>query len=245
MYSEELETYYTGPEKPCTFELSFESSFKGPLAIRTMIISLSKPLEPLVRCHHHIKNDHSENKHHVVVRLDGQAKYVGTPEAKDYNNRLAMIIEMGIRNRKSVTFEFKCLSSCHKISKISTALAFYFEDAVSGEILGQKIIAINISKNYERDMRAAENALKRKLPIDSNEQIQKVIKRDCLVQPSLEEFYEYTIKLPKKRPHVFKNVLQSIANTLAASMYEADDADEQRDIKLPHDEVKQRLCSIE
>lgn len=250
MFSELLRTYYTGPEKPCTFELSSEPSFKGPLAIRTMVISQNKPLEPLVRCHHHINNDHSESKHHVVVLRDGEAKYVGTPEGKDYKNRLAMLIEMGTIDRKSISFEFKCLSSCHKITKISTALAFYFEDAVSGKILGQKIIPIHISKNYERDMRAAENAMmnksdrKRKLPIDFNDQshtaVNKAIMTDNsnLIQPSPEKSkkLQISIELPPERREAFKSVLQGISNALAIHMLEGNDA-EREDLKLQYDEA--------
>lgn len=254
LYSEKLNRFYIGHDKPCTFDIAYKSSLKGPLVVRIMLISEKRPSEPLVRCHQHIKHDESATRHHVVLRLDGDATYVGKPEGMEYQDRLAMLIMMGNQGRKNVTLGFKCLSSCFNISRPSTALVFYFEDENDQE-LGRKVISIHISKNYERDMRAAENALmnrtgkKRSFPSESNSQTQTVTKKIMVADSSSSSSEEpnklrFSIEFPPERCEVFKNILQNMANILAAQLYEAGEED-QTDIKLLHGEVKQKLSSLD
>lgn len=266
VYSKTLNTFYTGLDKPCTFEIAIKSELKEPLVARIMLISEKRPTEPLIRCHHHLKNDYSETRHHVVIRLDGKAQYVGTPQGREIKERLGMLVEIATNDRKSMTFEFKCLSSCYSISKPATALAFYFEDAVSGVELGRIMIPIHISKNFERDMRAAEHAMmnrsnyrKRKpqtdlfypteIPIPVVPEKVMLADSSSVVQPKVEIPTEepnklhFSIELPPERCEVFKNILQSVANVLAATLYEAEEA-EQDDLKPLHGEVKRKLDSL-
>lgn len=158
-YSNHLNKVFTSIDKPCTFELSCNAITTNPLIVRVMLVCKNMLFQPLSRCAYHLKNDTTELMHHVVIRRDGDGEYVGTPEGKSFRERLAMKIPMGNSSRKSITLEFKCLSSCHKIKKVSTALVFTMEDPVSGQLVGREIIPIQISKNFKRDMETAEKAV--------------------------------------------------------------------------------------
>ncbi|KAL1397120.1 hypothetical protein pipiens_009996 [Culex pipiens pipiens] len=127
--------------------------------VRVMLVCTNMLHQPLSRCAYHTKNDTTEFKNHAVLRRDGSADYVGMPEGKSFRDRLALKIPMGNSARKSITLEFKCLSSCHKIKKVSTALVFTLEDPVGGQLLGREVIPIQISKNFKRDMETAEKAI--------------------------------------------------------------------------------------
>ncbi|XP_001844340.2 cellular tumor antigen p53 [Culex quinquefasciatus] len=157
-YSNVLNKIYTSIEKHCTFEASFNSYSTILPIIRVMMVCANAPFQPLSRCAYHTKNDTTANKNHVVVRRDGSAEYIGMPEGETFRDRLALKIAMGDSCRKNITLEFKCLSSCYKIKKVSTALVFTLEDPVGGQLLGREIIPIQISKNFKRDMETAEKA---------------------------------------------------------------------------------------
>uniref|UniRef100_A0A8D8AUQ6 Cellular tumor antigen p53 n=2 Tax=Culex pipiens TaxID=7175 RepID=A0A8D8AUQ6_CULPI len=157
--SNQLNKIFTSIEKPCTFELSLNSSPTIQPIVRVMLVCTNMLHQPLSRCAYHTKNDTTEFKNHAVLRRDGSADYVGMPEGKSFRDRLALKIPMGNSARKSITLEFKCLSSCHKIKKVSTALVFTLEDPVGGQLLGREVIPIQISKNFKRDMETAEKAI--------------------------------------------------------------------------------------
>lgn len=157
-FSNQLKKVFTSVDKPCTFEMSCNSAPTNHLIIRIMLVCANMPYQPLSRCAYHVKNDTTQEKNHVIIRRDGSAEYVGTPDGKTFRERLALKIPMGNSSQKNITLEFKCLSSCHKIKKVSTALVFTLEDPVGGQLLGREIIPIQISKNFKRDMETAEKA---------------------------------------------------------------------------------------
>lgn len=158
-FSSQLMKVFTSTDKPCTFEMSCNSSSTNQLIVRVMMVCANMPFQPLSRCAYHGKNDVTAESDHVVIRRDGPAEYVGTPDGKTFRERLALKIPMGNTSTKSITLEFKCLSSCHKIKKVSTALVFTLEDPVAGQLLGREVIPIQISKNFKRDMETAEKAV--------------------------------------------------------------------------------------
>lgn len=169
-HSDKLKKTFTSIEKPCNFEMSFNPISAVYAIVRVMLVCANKLCQPLSQCSYHAKNDKTEFKNHAILRTDGDAEYVGTPEGKHFRDRLALKIHMENSSQKTITLEFKCLSSCHKIPKISTALVFTLEDPIGGQLLGREVIPIQISKNFKRDMETAENAIERPRPSKKRKQ---------------------------------------------------------------------------
>lgn len=166
LFSEKLNKIYAGVDKQLNFNIRFNynPNLSRKVLVRIMWVNKDKPFQPLYRCQ---KNNHvsykNEPRNHVVVLLnDDSAEYVGTPEGKNFRDRIAVIIIMGNSTRMNIPLKIMCPSSCSGTNTPPTVLVFTLEDFDGGELLGREVVPIQVTSNFRRDMEAAEKALESK-----------------------------------------------------------------------------------
>lgn len=126
--SDALNRIYTSTDRSITFDIVYKSEHGSNLSVRIMLVGSNLLHHPLARCSYHRKGDNTTFKDHVVRHMDASAEYVGTATGMLYPERLAILVPLDQSGLKSITLDFVCLNSCHKIRKLKLALVFTLED---------------------------------------------------------------------------------------------------------------------
>lgn len=175
----------------------------------------------------------------MVTHRDSAARYVGTANGIYQRERLAILVPIEEIGQKSISLEFKCLSSCYKIRKIATALVFTLEDENSNSVLGRQIFNVHVSKNYKRDMEVAEKngPHKRNLSkLFQDEAAGPSTGRDTLIDLS-----ELKLLLP---PEMAGEFLEVNRQFFKAKLYSAQDDAIKNSLKLCLEKVDKVMCNF-
>uniref|UniRef100_A0A8D8GDE7 Cellular tumor antigen p53 n=2 Tax=Culex pipiens TaxID=7175 RepID=A0A8D8GDE7_CULPI len=162
--STKLNRIYTSTDRSITFDIVCKPRPDFNPKVRIMLVCANLLNHPLARCSYHRKGDNTTFNEHVVRHKDALAEYVGTATGKLFPERLAILVPLDESGLKSISLDFVCLNSCHKIRKLKLALVFTLEDQDSGNIFARRVFNIQISKNFKRDMEVAEKGPPAKRP---------------------------------------------------------------------------------
>ncbi|XP_055531089.1 cellular tumor antigen p53-like isoform X2 [Wyeomyia smithii] len=163
MYSKKLGKLFVKKGNTCTFNVSLAAAPDTPTIVRAMVVcSAPEDLHhPVSRCDDHRCSDNQEIaddiKMHVARCKNEQVTYVGVKDGKVFEERLAILVPMGLSSKAGITLEFVCQNSCRTINRRATALVFTLESE-SGHILGRQTFQIKICTNIKRDKQNEENA---------------------------------------------------------------------------------------
>ncbi|XP_039443388.1 uncharacterized protein LOC120423592 [Culex pipiens pallens] len=237
VFSQKLNRIFTSTDKSLTFNMAMNPH--TPLLVRIMLVCSNQIFQPLSRCSYHIRGDNTTFRDHVVTHRDSAARYVGTANRIYQRERLAILVPIEEIGQKSISLEFKCLSSCYKIRKIATALVFTLEDENSNSVLGRQIFNVHVSKNYIRDMEVAERngPHKRNLSkLFQDEAAGPSTGRDALIDLS-----ELKLLLP---PEMAGEFLEVNRQFFKAKLYSAQDDAIKNSLKLCLEKVDKVMCNF-
>ncbi|XP_039443351.1 uncharacterized protein LOC120423566 [Culex pipiens pallens] len=162
--SDALNRIYTSTDRSITFDIVYKPEHGSNPRVRIMLVGSNLLHHPLARCSYHRKGDNTTFKDHVVRHKDASAEYVGTATGMLYPERLAILVPLDQSGLKSISLDFVCLNSCHKIRKLKLALVFTLEDQDDKKNVGRQIFHLQVSKNFKRDMEVAEKGPPLKRP---------------------------------------------------------------------------------
>uniref|UniRef100_A0A8D8GY08 Cellular tumor antigen p53 n=1 Tax=Culex pipiens TaxID=7175 RepID=A0A8D8GY08_CULPI len=215
-FSKKLNRVFTSTDKAITFSMVMNPH--TPLLIRIMLVCSNVIFQPLSRCSYHSRGDSTTFRDHVVTHKDSVAKYFGTADGVYFRERLAILVPIEETGQKSISLEFKCLSSCYKIKKVATALIFTLEDEISGNILGRQVLNVHVSKNFKRDMELAEKAasVKRRL----SGEFESEAAGPSASKRTIVDLSELKFLLPQE---VVREFLEGTQQFIKAKLYNAED----------------------